>query len=234
MTSYKYYRGTSGADNLVGQNLYDTYNVFFAGEGNDTVTGAATRDFVYAEGGNDKVTALGGDDGIYGYGGNDTLEGGVGNDEITGDAGRDVLTGVQASNWNAGKGEIDLLVGGSLNHFSYNPTNPTVSTDTDRDTFVLGDSYEAYYMGDGYLGLQDFAIIPDFNPSIDNIVLHGQANEYVIGGIPQGLSYQGAAISSDSLGLYRWEQGGADLVAVLQNVNSSNVNLYNSNQFTFV
>lgn len=141
---------------------------------------------------------------------------------------------MQASNWNAGKGEIDLLVGGSLNHFSYNPTNPTVSTDIDRDTFVLGDSYETYYMGDGYLGLQDFAIIPDFNPSIDNIVLHGKAADYVIGGIPQGLSYQGAAINSNSLGLYKWEQGGADLVAVLQNVNYSNVNLYDSNQFTFV
>lgn len=60
MTSYKYYWGTSGADNLVGQNLPDTYNVFFPGGGNDTVTGAATRDFVYAEEGNDWVTALGG------------------------------------------------------------------------------------------------------------------------------------------------------------------------------
>jgi hypothetical protein len=234
MSSYEYYWGTSGADNLVGENLPDTYNVFFAGGGNDTVTGAESIDFVYAEGGNDTVRGFGGDDGIYGYEGDDTLEGGVGNDVITGDAGEDRLTGVQASNWNAGTGEIDLLIGGSLNHFSYDPSNPTVSTDADRDTFVLGDSYEAYYIGNGDLGSQDFAIIPDFNHSIDNIVLHGQAEDYVIGGIPEGLSYNGTTISSASLGLYMWESGGADLVAVLQNVNFFDLNLQASNQFTFV
>ncbi|MFL9458932.1 calcium-binding protein [Tolypothrix bouteillei VB521301_2] len=234
MAEYKYYNGTSGADNLVGENLPNTYNVFFAGDGNDTITGAATRDFVYAGGGNDTVWGFGGDDGIYGYEGNDYLEGGTGNDEITGDTGQDKLVGVQASNWNAGKGEIDLLVGGSLNHFSYNPTNPTVSTDTERDTFVLGDTYEAYYLGDGSLGEQDFALIPDFNPSIDNIVLHGKAQDYVVGGISQNLSYQGAVINNNSLGLYLSESGGYDLVAVLQNVSFSNINLYDTNQFTFV
>lgn len=70
--------------------------------GNNSLPGRSTSDFIDALGGNDFVNGLGGNDLVLGGSGNDTLfgnfgsdvlDGGSGNDTIEGEFGSDVLTG---------------------------------------------------------------------------------------------------------------------------------------------
>ena len=184
-------------------------DVFFGYEGNDYMYGYGGNDYMYAVAGDDYMDGGEGDDYEYGYGGNDTLHGGEGNDQLYGNEDNDVLTGVQASEWNAGQGEIDTLTGGS-----------------GADSFVLGDSYEVYYDDDwsSGLGTQDYALITDFTIGEDQIILHGSSSEYVIGGSPiTGIS---------GSGIYHMQSGSFELIGILQNVSS--VNLNDSSQFVYV
>ncbi|NJM96243.1 MAG: hypothetical protein HC800_02695 [Phormidesmis sp. RL_2_1] len=49
-----------------------------------------------------------------------------------------------------------------------------------RDTFILGDWRKPYYLDDFALGLQQIAIIADFEPEFDTITLHGSKSEYLL------------------------------------------------------
>jgi Ca2+-binding RTX toxin-like protein len=71
-SSIEYVVGSAHADSLFGNN---SWNVFNAGGGNDTLSG------------------LGGDDWLFGEGGNDLILGGLGEDRIAGGAGDDRLIG---------------------------------------------------------------------------------------------------------------------------------------------
>ncbi len=88
---------------------------------------------------------------------NDTITGGAGNDYLTGGAGDDYLVG---SNANAlGSGEYDVVAGGE-----------------GADTFVIGDSVQAYYQDHAY---SDYVSITDFNwAEGDKIVAYGVAEDY--------------------------------------------------------
>jgi Ca2+-binding RTX toxin-like protein len=96
-------------------------------------------------------------DEIKGLNGNDYIVGREGNDALYGGNGRDTLIGVNPYACNPGLGEIDIFYGGK-----------------DQDTFVLGNSKQAYYQGKG---LQDYALIKDFNTQ-DTIQLHGNRRSY--------------------------------------------------------
>ncbi|BAU41656.1 Calx-beta domain-containing protein [Leptolyngbya sp. O-77] len=129
-----------------------------------------------------------------------------GNDRINARGGHDILIGVNPNTRTPGRNEIDQLTGGG-----------------GRDLFVLGDRQRVYY-NDGNrsrAGLQDYALIKDFNRKQDAIQLHGKASDYRLGASPTG---KGTAIFL--------ETGKTDeLIAVVQG--GSRLNL-NSSSFQFV
>jgi Ca2+-binding RTX toxin-like protein len=143
-----------------------------------------------------------GNDEFYGGGGDDSIWGGNGSDYLDGGAGNDILNGKGVS-----VGEIDGLTGGA-----------------GADTFVLGDSSIAFYLGSNW---DERASIFDFNLAEgDTIRLHGSASDYsfIVG------SYGWGTDAADTA-LYYNNNGSYDLIAVIQDV--SNLSL-NSSAFTYV
>ncbi|WP_414576262.1 calcium-binding protein [Anabaena sp. CCY 9402-a] len=110
------------------------------------------------------VTGTSQDDNIVGNNQSNLLIGGRGNDQISGLGGKDTIIGVDATNRQPGINEVDILTGGA-----------------DPDKFVLGDQSNPYYVGGGgFLGLNDFALITDFQTGQDQIQLKKLGN-YVFG-----------------------------------------------------
>ncbi len=58
-----------------------------------------------------------------------------------------------------------------------------------KDTFILGDWRKPYYLDNFALGLQQIAIVADFQPQSDTIQLHGSKEEYLL--IPFALAGPG-------------------------------------------
>jgi Ca2+-binding RTX toxin-like protein len=158
-----------------------------------------------------------GSDSLNGGSGNDKLEGGQGNDFLVGDGGDDRLTG--AGGTNNGRGEIDVLVGG-----------------TGRDVFVIGSAYDDGNnladgdMGAGSDGGGDFARIIDFKIGEDLIELKSGI-QYVLKPINGSLAGGSAA---QDIGIFR-KNGPTlvhpdELVAIVQDA-PSGLNLSNTLQF---
>ncbi|HIK29794.1 MAG TPA: hemolysin [Oscillatoriales cyanobacterium M59_W2019_021] len=154
--------GEAGDDRLLGGNGNDELN---GGDNNDTLFGQAGTDLLNGGSGNDKLIGgtdndilSGGDDRdtLIGQDGDDLLTGNSGNDRLLGGNGNDTLLGTDETA--AGVGEQDVLRGNA-----------------GRDRFVLGDSTQAYYLGNSNL---DRAIVADFTLGEDRIQLHGSAAEY--------------------------------------------------------
>ena len=74
------------------------------------------------------------------------------------------------------------------------------------DIFILGDETQAYY---AIGGSQDYAVIQDFNSSLDNLQLHGTAADYQQ--VQQG----------NDVHLTR----NNDLVAILENTSTLNIKI---------
>lgn len=139
----------------------------------------------------------------------DELTGTVGNNTLWGGRGNDRLTGVAADS--TGVGEIDRLAGGS-----------------GKDQFVLGNSTSVFY-DDGLTatpGLNDYAVLLDFNLQRDKIQLHGQATDYGLGALPEELTVSGTGIYyKNSTGT-----GTPELIGVVTGVTLTDFNT----GFTFV
>ncbi|MDJ0694921.1 NF038122 family metalloprotease [Mastigocoleus sp. MO_188.B34] len=131
--------------------------------GNDTIVGGAGDDQIYGNSGNDLIY---GDDIVVDVNqgassasnsnGDDHITGNGGNDTISGGAGNDVINGTDEVV--AGYYEKDILTGGD-----------------GADKFILGDTNQAYYDTAGY---QDYALIKDFDSTVDFLQLHGIATDY--------------------------------------------------------
>ncbi|MEO1210134.1 MAG: DUF4347 domain-containing protein [Cyanobacteria bacterium J06638_20] len=81
----------------------------------DSLTGTAGRDVIFALAGNDSVQGLGGADRLGGDEGNDVLLGGEGNDRLLGGDGNDNLIGGAGRDRSLGGAGNDRMVGGSGN-----------------------------------------------------------------------------------------------------------------------
>lgn len=115
------------------------------------------------------ITSAGVDDTVKGTKKADTLIGLEGDTLVKGLAGDDDLTGVDPTNYGAGEGEVDLLVGGS-----------------GADIFNLGDEYEAFYQGD-----DSNADIRDFDSAEgDKLVVYGTADDYTLAEEEGGLTVE--------------------------------------------
>ena len=168
--------GRGGNERLFGRFGNDRIS---GGAGNDLIDGGFGDDELFGNGGNDQIFGKIGNDSLDGGGGDDSLFGGIGDDELSGgngkdslngDVGSDILIGGRASDVlvggsNAGSGnplEIDELIGGAVDAFG------NVIFDNVSDTFVLGDDEGSFYARGGF---DDYAIIYDFEPGIDQLVL---------------------------------------------------------------
>jgi Ca2+-binding RTX toxin-like protein len=252
-----YLNGGSGIDTMYGGRGNDSYRVDSTG---DTVVEYADQDYVNGGSGLDVVTSslsytlsdnvewlvLEGSSAINGtgnslnniissvdsnytsvnnilngQGGHDQLYGNVGNDTLIGGSGNDTLYGAGYPNW--GKGEIDTLTGGS-----------------GADKFVLGDvdygsSNKHYFYNDGKFsntGVGDYALITDFNTSVDTIQLAGSAASYELKAAP--ISFGSAAdtaiyINGSNSPFYIADE----LIAIVQDVSVANLSL-NGSYFSFV
>ena len=132
-------------------------------DADDNLSGGVADDEIKGKKGNDNLFGDAGDDKLKGEDDNDILTGGIGNDELEGGKGEDVLTGVDPNdpNGSLAGGEIDKLKGGEQS-----------------DTFVLGDSTQGYYAGQGN---QDYGLIDDFElDESDTIQLSG-SSDYSLG-----------------------------------------------------
>jgi hypothetical protein len=132
---------------------------------------------------------------------NDTLTGTTGNDVLWGGLGSDTLTGVAVDD--PGTGEIDWLIGGG-----------------GKDTFILGSNSTVFY-NDGKsttAGVNDYALIADFNIAQDKIQLLGSTSNYSLSALPTGLKLQGTGI------YYKSGNQVPELIAVVAGVNLTNFN----------
>jgi hypothetical protein len=119
---------------------------------NDKLSGTTTDDHLFGRAGNDNLSGRQGWDGLIGDIGNDRLVGGDGSDMLNG-CGRKFVAG-----------EVDRLTGG-----------------TGVDLFVLGDPRRVYYKDKNRrtAGVRDYALLTDFDPKQDFIILKGKFDDYI-------------------------------------------------------
>ncbi|MDJ0636494.1 MAG: M10 family metallopeptidase [Xenococcaceae cyanobacterium MO_188.B29] len=115
----------------------------------ENAIGGSGNDTIFGNDAANELLGLDGNDYLFGDGGSDILLGGSGSDTLTGGSGHDRLVGY------ANGTEYDTLTG-----------------ESGTDTFVLGDSSNVFYQGDGY------ATITDFNYLDDYIEVRGTSSQY--------------------------------------------------------
>ncbi len=149
------------------------------------------------------ITGNSGSNTINGGTGNDTLIGGAGNDTILGGDGNDTLNGVGSE---FGRATRDRLTGGN-----------------NSDLFILGNRNAVFY-NDGNntnAGLNDYALITDFNSIQDRIQLRGAASSYFLRTSPiAGIT--GTSIYFDSNGNGTFNSTD-ELIAIAQGVSGLNL-----------
>jgi Ca2+-binding RTX toxin-like protein len=158
----------------------NTSHDFIGTPENDNVIGGYLDDTIRGGEGDDLLIGGGGNNLLFGDEGNDTLSGAsidlINNDDVTLDRqGIDTLTG--------GTGADSFVLGGNLD-----------SIINSSDSVVLYAS----------AGNDDYALITDFDPSEDKIVLGGSKNDYTLGSSSSGLP--------EGTGIFRQEE----LIAIVQ------------------
>lgn len=155
--------GDAAANTLVGTPLQDA---IYGREGDDTITGLESGDYLDGNADNDSIDGGDGDDTIHGGAGNDILMGGDDQDSILGFAGQDTLEGGAGNDSMRGGLDADSLVGGTgndsleggsgddivdglLTDYTAFPTTDTDGADTlegwgGADTIILGNGDQAY------------------------------------------------------------------------------------------
>jgi Ca2+-binding RTX toxin-like protein len=148
------------------------------------------------------ITGTEKNDSISGGNLNDILIGAKGNDTINGNGGNDTIIGVNSNDTTPGNAEIDTLTGGA-----------------DNDIFVLSANGKDFYATSGN---GDYAKITDFSLTQDVIQLRGAASDYSVTATTVGGSLSAVGgVTPPNTALFR----GSELIAVLQGVDSTTVNL---------
>jgi len=122
-----------------------------------------------------------------------------------------------------GDGDEDLLIGGDeeikyFENLSVDLTPVDILTGTPvSDTFVLGNLNSSFYANNGE---EDYALIKDFDTSLDIIQLKGTAEKYQLGSSPIGLE-EGTAIFINS----------TELIGIVEGVSGLNIE---ADYFSFI
>jgi Ca2+-binding RTX toxin-like protein len=227
--------GTSADDRIEASSGRDTVR---GGEGNDQILGQGGDDQLHGGLGNDSLNGGAGNDELLGGPDTDTLNGAIGNDTLQGEEGGDRLFGALGDDELYGGSEDDILNGQDGNDrlfgeaggdrlFGGNGADTLLGTDAtlagvgerdfltgqaDGDTFVLGDTTQAYYVGGG---ITDYARIGDFTLAEDTIQLYS------------GVSYQLREVNGNT----QIRQNG-DLISVVSAI--TGLNLSDPLVFSFV
>lgn len=153
---------------------------------------------------NDILKGNDGNDTLYGGKGNDILYGGVGNDKLFGGEGSDYLIGFGSNS----RKEVDTLTGGS-----------------GKDYFSLSDKLgNVFYKGSG-----GYAIITDFEITVDKVLLSGYFSNYALRRFNFGIGN-----SSDETGIYYKEAGKEYLIGVVQDTIISSSDLDYAEYYNFL
>lgn len=164
---------------------------------------------------------------VFGGGTNfEIILGRKGNDTIYGD--------VPVANSSKGQ-NIDFLFGDLFDNsveeygtiLAIGAGNPLAILDTDlptagSDRFVLGDEYQPYYVTQdasnltttNLLGLNEFAVVYDFNPAQDTIQLNGTAKDYLLVDV-NGLKVEGVEQLFFGKAVFSLQNGAPDLVTYI-------------------
>jgi len=234
--------GDRGKDNLFGEAGDD---MIYGGRGADDLDGGAGNDRIYGENGSDNLFGQVGDDYLDGGNGDDFLYGMDGEDRLFGWYGNDYLEGGEDNDYLSGYFGNDILIGGSGNdrlqgsggghHPAADPIDygrgyiDILTGGSGADIFLLHSSSEG--LGPLYddlnpstIGINDYALITDFNSSQDVIELTNYSDgmgavSYVLGASPSGVP--------SGTGIFIDKPGGEpnELIAVLQGVNPSSLSL---------
>ena len=191
---------------------------FVGTSGKNSITGNNRNNRILGLGGNDRIRGRQGNDYIDGGSGNDQIWGNRGDDMMRGGKGNDRLDGGPGSDGLIGGSGRDVLVGGGRYNWDKNEID-RMAGGTGGDRFVLGDRNRAFYTAGGQ---NDYAIIRDFKQSQGDKIQLNDDHRYVLGSAPRGV---------DGRGLFIQENGGRELVAVIQG--DSNISL-NGNGFDYV
>jgi Ca2+-binding RTX toxin-like protein len=146
---------------------------------------------------------------IYGNSGANALGGDLGSDFISGGEGNDTLTGCSIGS-GRGKGEMDILTGGS-----------------GVDTFVLGAGGAFYNDGNRKkAGREDYALIMDFKPGEDRLQLSGKKKNYFLKSSKvDGVSGRGLYFDSNKNGSFDKRD---ELVAIINSSEGINLTFQNT------
>lgn len=161
-------------------------------EGDDTVRGTETSEYLDLLGGNDLFFGFGGDDYASGNDGDDTLKGGDDGDYLNGDAGEDELKGGSGSDYLSGGDGKDRIFGGADSDYLHG--------DGDDDLIFGGNSYDYLNGGEGNDSLYGENGADNLNGDYGDDRLWGGAdNDYLEGGAGNDSLY-GEAGSDDLSG----------------------------------
>ncbi len=105
--------GADGNDTITG--VASKENQVYGGTGDDSLTGGSTGDTLDGGTGNDTLSGAAGEDTLKGQDGNDTLNGGAGHDSLIGGAGNDSIYGGAGVDVLSGGAGNDSLQGGAGN-----------------------------------------------------------------------------------------------------------------------
>lgn len=123
-----------------------------------------------------------------------------GGDIIRGTEGNDTLIATNAGAANPGRGEIDVMIG-----------------EAGADVFVFGQNGKVFYDDDnsGSDGRSDYALVWDFDASVDTVFLAGSSSDYFLSSTPSGVE--------NGTGIY-YDNGVGELIGVLAGVTGLNLN----------
>ena len=226
--------GDNDNDVIYGENGDDILN---GGNGSDLLNGGEGSDRMFGDSGNDLLDGGDGNDRLFGDNGNDLIIGGMGSDAIFGGRGNDTISGVNATQGNPGFTDVDTLQGGK-----------------GRDLFQLGDADNFYYSDiqvffpNETSGFLSYASIEDFVSGEDLIQLNGSAEQYILqstednpifseNNLPTGtaiIRHGGMILEEDESSMPFEPVDTIELIAIVENIDASQLSLSNSGQFTFV
>lgn len=132
--------------------IYDTTNVALlasGGNGNDTISGGASKDILFGDGGNDTIEGNDDTDVLRGDDGDDGLNGGSGNDILVGGAGNDILAGFDDDDYLSGEDGKDGLDGGFGDDQLYGGSGADNMIGGDGNDYLEGGRDGDFLMGAG-------------------------------------------------------------------------------------
>jgi Ca2+-binding RTX toxin-like protein len=186
--------------------------IYYEGNGNGTIIGSDTNNFIASSSGADWLLGEGGNDWLFGDGGDDLLEGGTGNDELDGWQGADTMIG--------GTGD-DVYNVDSASDVVTEYANEGIDTvKVRKPSYTLPTNFEnadlRYYSGS----------ISVTGNSADNVFIMGIGAQSVMGGAgidTVSYAYTGAV----SVDLLNWTYGGEaadDYMTGIENLTGSAYN----------